>query len=231
MERDHRMKILHDLRNEYLSSPLELQNLAIDPYQQFLTWFEQAETAKIPEVNAFCFSTYDEISKRVSSRILLLKEVLANGFVFYTNYESPKAMSLEKNGHCSLNFYWQPLYRQIRIEGIAAKISAAESDKYFKSRPRNSQISAIISPQGKVVASRQYLEEKFNSYQDQHINQELQRPAYWGGYVVQAYRFEFWQGRVNRLHDRFLYERNEESNPKKNLTDQQVSWNISRIAP
>lgn len=211
---------ISDFREEYLREGLRREQLAQDPFQQFELWFQQACTANLPEPNAMCLATATT-SGYPSQRMVLLKYFDRQGFVFFTNYESKKAHQIEANQQVSLLFFWIGLERQVQISGTAAKISTAESLKYFATRPRGSQLGAWCSQQSTVISSRQMLEMKFDEIKRKFHDREIPLPSAWGGYRVVPNRFEFWQGRPNRLHDRFLYSRlNTES-----------SWEIQRLAP
>ncbi|MGF1570697.1 MAG: pyridoxamine 5'-phosphate oxidase [Nodosilinea sp.] len=209
------------LRRDYTQRGLTLDDLPADPFDQFALWFQQACEADLLEPNALVLSTVAPDGAPYS-RTVLLKYFDTDGFVFFTNYGSRKAQQLKANAQVSLLFPWYPLERQLAIGGTAAKISTAESLKYFSSRPRGSQIGAWVSQQSTVIASRQQLETQFETMQQKFLNQEVPLPDFWGGYRVTPRSFEFWQGRPNRLHDRFLY----------SLTaDQQPSWTITRLSP
>ncbi|MGK7935423.1 MAG: pyridoxamine 5'-phosphate oxidase [Xenococcaceae cyanobacterium] len=209
-----------NLRTEYTLEGLRREQIDPDPFNQFELWFQQACAANLPEPNAMCLAT-TSANGEPSQRIVLLKYFDRQGFVFFTNYESRKARQIEANPQVSLLFFWIPLERQVQISGHAAKISTAESLKYFATRPRGSQIGAWCSQQSKVISSRQILEMKFDEIRRKFHNQEIPLPSAWGGYRIVPHSFEFWQGRVNRLHDRFLYSR----------LDDQSAWDIQRLAP
>ncbi len=204
------------------SSPLHRSDLSEDPFEQFAKWYAEAEQAPIahPEAMALATSTPDG---QPSVRMVLCKEFSKEkGFVFYTNYESDKAKILDNNPRAELLFYWMPLQRQVRIYGKVEKISREESEHYFKTRPRESQLSAWASPQSKEVPSREYLEEKRRQIAEEFRGKEVPCPPFWGGYRVLPEKFEFWQGREYRFHDRFRY--------SKRKGDGE-GWEISRIAP
>ncbi len=211
---------LSNLRNEYTQKGLTEEELEPDPFSQFALWFQQACTANLPEPNAMSLATVSATGEP-SQRMVLLKYFDRQGFVFFTNYESKKAQQIATNSHVSLLFFWVALERQIKISGTAAKISTAESLKYFVTRPRGSQIGAWCSSQSKVISSRQILEMKFDEMKQKFHHQEIPLPSAWGGYRVVPSSFEFWQGRPNRLHDRFFYSR----------LDAESVWNIQRLAP
>lgn len=215
---------ISDLRTEYTKDGLIREQLNPDPVQQFETWFQQACNADIPEPSAMSLATASA-NAAPSQRIVLLKYFDQNGFVFFTNYESNKAHQIEENNQVALLFFWAGLERQVRISGTAAKISTAESFKYFISRPRGSQIGAWSSPQSTIISSRQILEMKFDEIKRKFENKEIPLPSAWGGYRVVPHHFEFWQGRPNRLHDRFSY-----SILESNL-EGESHWEIQRLAP
>lgn len=206
---------LHHMRENYDSGALDINGVYPSAMQQFAFWFEAAGKAGIDEPNAMVLSTVDADGKP-SSRVVLLKEFDATGFVFFTNYGSKKGQNLAINNNACLNFWWGKLERQIRISGTVEKISEKESDDYFYSRPVGSQAGAVISPQSSVIESRAWLEQRLIEVQ---LKGEIKRPAHWGGYKLTAIEIEFWQGRTNRLHDRLLY------------TKVGAYWKIERLAP
>jgi pyridoxamine 5'-phosphate oxidase len=210
------MKIA-DIRKEYSSKILEINEVEKSPLEQFKRWMEEALSAKVMEPNAMNLATIG-LDGRPCSRIVLLKGI-DHGFVFYTNYSSKKGRELTENPFASLNFFWPEMERQVRIEGKTERVSEQESDEYFLSRPLESQIGAWTSPQSQEIPDRLYLEEKRKSYEEKFSREALYRPAHWGGFRLIADRLEFWQGRPGRLHDRVKYER------KGN------AWKIVRLAP
>lgn len=211
------MMDLNDLRADFGDTKFLQTEFTNDPLVQFEQWLADAIKSELKEPNAMVLSTVDEIGKP-SSRVVLLKSVSQDGLVFYTNYKSRKGEEIACNPMVSALFFWSPLERQIRIKGIAKRISAAESDAYFNSRPKESKLSAIVSPQSQEIPNRKYLSSKINELKNKD-NIKLLRPEYWGGYRIEPQSFEFWQGRANRLHDRFFYFRHD------------GLWNIKKLAP
>ena len=209
---------LNNFRKEYDREELSKNNLSPDPFRQFDAWFNDAIEYGIEEPNAMVLSTVS-LFNRPSSRIVLLKDYNSKGFAFFTNYNSKKGKQIENSPFGALLFPWHEVERQIRIEGKIEKLSDQESDAYFHSRPADSRISAIISPQSEEISSRKYLEELEQKFREEFSDNVIQRPANWGGYRLVPDLFEFWQGRKNRLHDRFEYM----------FVD--GSWKIRRLAP
>jgi len=208
-----------DLRRSTTGFALDREDLDDDPIVQFEDWFRYAcETVPL-DPNAVTLSTVDA-DNRPSSRTVLLKSFDERGFVFFTNYESRKAVDIARNPNVSLLFFWSEAARQVKIRGTAEKISTRESLAYFLSRPRGSQIGAWVSAQSSVVSSRSLLENKFQEIKKKFKNKEVPLPSFWGGYRVVPQEVEFWQGRRNRLHDRFEYTRHGDD-----------SWTIERLAP
>ncbi len=209
---------ISNFRREYLKGGLQRENLAADPVQQFTDWFEQARKTDIADPTAMILATVDP-SGKPSQRAVLLKYYDSSGYVFFTNYGSRKAREIESNSKVSLLFVWLELERQIMITGDARKISTAESAKYFMSRPKDSQVAAWVSSQSHTLTSRQMLMQKFAEMKKKIGEGKVPLPSFWGGYKVVPDEYEFWQGRKNRLHDRFHYL------PKGD------GWAIERLAP
>ena len=204
------------VRQEYMRDGLDEKDALVDPLAQFARWFDDAQKAELLMPNAMSLATVSA-SGKPSSRIVLLKGV-DSGFVFYTDYHSRKGREIAANHHASLLFAWLPLERQIRIDGTLAKVSAAESDTYFATRPLGSRHAAMASPQSEVVAHRSALEQRFNDTA-RATGDNPARPAHWGGYRLMPVEIEFWQGRENRLHDRLVYRKAAQG------------WRCERLAP
>lgn len=213
------MSSIADIRRDYSLKTLNEGEVADSPFLQFADWWQQAIESEIDEVNAMTLATAS-LEAVPSARIVLLKGYDENGFVFYTNYESAKGRELAENPKASLLFFWKELERQIRITGIVEKVSAAESDEYFLSRPTGSQIGAWASPQSHVIENRSWLEKQVKMLEEKFSTEAVTRPAHWGGYRVKPVIIEFWQGRSSRLHDRLQYSLQENG-----------SWKIERLAP
>jgi pyridoxamine 5'-phosphate oxidase len=209
--------MLKDLRKQYDRFTLNESNILENPFQQFKLWLSEAIKNEEFEPNAMMLSTVDA-ELQPHSRMVLLKELTDEGFVFFTNYEGNKGLQILHNQKVSLLFFWPVLERQVRITGNAEKISEQDSEEYFKMRPLFSQISAWASPQSRKIPSREYLDKQFELYKHQ-FGAKVPRPPFWGGFLVRPKTFEFWQGRPDRMHDRLLYTKN----------DQQ--WEIYRLAP
>lgn len=231
-----------DLRREYNLAGLRRRDLAEEPLAQFQRWFAQATGARASgklrqffiriyksllmirgveqiDVNAMTLATVDQEGKP-SARIVLLKGVDPRGFIFYTNYRSRKGRELAQNPNAALTFYWPEQERQVCVAGEVSQLPPSESDAYFRSRPRGSRIAACASEQSQPVEDRAALEKKWQELEQRHPGEEVPRPAHWGGYVLRPERVEFWQGRPNRLHDRFRYTRQPDN-----------SWLIERLFP
>jgi pyridoxamine 5'-phosphate oxidase len=204
---------ISDLRQEYMRAGLAEADALADPLAQFERWFQDALAAQLPLANAMTLATVTDAGAP-DARVVLLKGVDNGGFVFYTNYDSRKGRQLADRPQACLVFLWTQLERQVRIEGSVEKVTAAESDAYFKSRPAGARRSAVASPQSSAVPDRSFLEDKVKT-----VGENPPRPAHWGGYRVLPARIEFWQGRENRLHDRLLYKR------------AAAAWTIERLAP
>lgn len=197
-------QLVANFRNEYISDGINEKDILKDPVQQFDKWFSEAVTDKIVEPNVMHLSTVGK-NGRPSGRIVLLKGYDENGFVFYTNYDSRKGEELKLNNFASLTFLWLELYRQVRIEGKVTPVSAEESDNYFISRPKGSQIGAVASAQSRILESRETLEKTAQELEKKYRDEPVPRPENWGGYCLKPDYIEFWQGRANRLHDRIIY--------------------------
>jgi len=209
---------ISELRIQYTGSSLDEHDADANPFVMFQQWLDRAVAENLPEPNAMLVATA-ALDAKPSARVLLLRGVDERGFVFFTNYASRKGKELKDNPFAALVFFWQPLHRQIRIEGRVERVSAPESDAYFNSRPRGSQLSAAASPQSQVIPNREFLETRVTELDAKNPNHVL-RPAQWGGYRVIPDVFEFWQGRENRLHDRLRYTRGVNN-----------VWQIERLAP
>ena len=207
-----------NLRREYNLKGLRKKDLAENPFDQFEAWFKQACDANMVDPNAMSLATATADAQPLL-RTVLLKYYDTEGFVFFTNLESTKAKHIAENPHVSLLFLWLPLARQITIVGTAEKVATKDAIKYFRTRPRGSQLSAWVSRQSSIISSRTLLEMKLAEMKNKFLKGEIPLPSFWGGYRVRPTRFEFWQGRSHRLHDRFLYLRDSEG------------WNIKRLAP
>ena len=207
------------IRRDYMLRSLSQTAMDSNPIDMFSKWFDEAVTAAIPDVNAMSLATCGN-DGQPTSRVVLLKGVENDGFVFYTNYESAKGQQMMENNRVGLCFYWTELERQVRIDGVVEKVSREASEKYFKSRPYESQVGAWASNQSEIVQSREQLEAQFKDMlQEYPETKGVPLPPFWGGYIVKPTRFEFWQGRASRLHDRFEYVLNEQK------------WVLSRLSP
>lgn len=209
---------LSDLRISYTKDSFSESDLLESPFDQFEKWFSEALKSKVDEPNAMSLATISP-EGNPRTRIVLVKDFSKDGLIFYTNYESAKAKGMEVNKAVSVNFVWHPLQRQINIQGFTEKVDRKVSELYFHSRPRGSQLGALVSPQSKVIASRKVLEDRLAELDAQYKNEPIPLPENWGGIRIIPTRFEFWQGRDNRLHDRFEYI----------LKNDQ--WSTQRLAP
>jgi pyridoxamine 5'-phosphate oxidase len=210
---------LDDLRREYTQRGLRVEDLAADPFTQFGAWFDEVAQADVREPNAMTLATASA-DGRPSARMVLLKGVDARGFAFFTNYASRKGGELDANPCAALVFFWVQLERQVRVEGRVERLSAEESDAYFASRPEGSQLGAWASQQSAELPDRGPLEARYEELRAQYEGHEVPRPPFWGGFRVVPETVEFWQGRVNRLHDRLRYRRQGDG-----------SWVIERLSP
>jgi pyridoxamine 5'-phosphate oxidase len=207
------------LREDFMKGELSETNLISSPDLQFELWMKDAIDGKANEVHACNLATVDENNKP-SARIIYLREFFDNNFYFYTNYDSRKALEIKNNPNVCLTFFWPELERQIRIEGVITKKAEAEkSDAYFNARPQDSKIGAWSSPQSRVLKNREELNSFIEDNKTKYKDQEIPRPDFWGGYVIKANYYEFWQGRKNRLHDRIAF------------TLENNNWKIERLAP
>ena len=207
------------LRREYETEGLRRSDLHHDPIEQFKTWFSTAVNSSIPDANAITLATATSDGKP-SARIVLLKAIDARGFSFFTNYQSDKGRELEANPRAAFVVYWVQLERQIRVTGQVERSTREESQAYFQSRPRGSQLGAWVSHQSEVIDARRILEARLAEMTERFADREIELPPHWGGYRIVPETFEFWQGRANRLHDRFRYTRNRDG-----------TWKIDRLAP
>jgi pyridoxamine 5'-phosphate oxidase len=210
---------LADLRKDYSLAGLTEKDLARDPFRQFEKWFQEAEAAKIPEPNAMTLATATR-DGRPSARTVLLKGLDGRGFVFYSNYESRKGREIEANPQVALVFPWIAMERQVIIEGALTKVAREESEAYFHSRPRASQLGAWVAQQSAIISGRPVLEDNMKALEKKHAGQEVPLPPNWGGWRVSPETVEFWQGRRSRLHDRLRYRRGKDG-----------GWSVERLAP
>ncbi|MEA5603345.1 pyridoxamine 5'-phosphate oxidase [Nostoc sp. UHCC 0252] len=212
-------KTVADLRKDYTLEALSELEVDLNPFIQFKKWFDQALAGQLPEPNAMTLATITPDGKP-SARMVLLKDFDERGFAFFTNYNSRKGQELAENPLAALVFWWAELERQVRICGYVEKVSEAESDQYFDTRPPKSRLGAWVSNQSEVIESREVLERRMQEFYSKYENQEIPRPPHWGGLRVIPTEIEFWQGRSSRLHDRLLYSRLDNG-----------TWKIERLSP
>lgn len=210
--------MLRDIRTNYEKYELSESGINPNPFEQLHIWLDDAINGKEKEPTAMVLSTLDT-NGFPESRVVLLKELKDSGLIFYTNYESKKGTHIFQDKHVAVVFFWPELERQVRIKGIAEKISESESGNYFKSRPIDSQLGAWASPQSRIIESRDVLDRNYQNYQEYFKNREIEKPPHWGGYIIRPEYFEFWQGRSNRLHDRLEFLQTNDG------------WKIQRLAP
>lgn len=207
------------IREDYSKGILSENDIDKNPFSQFKNWFQQALNAEVLEPNAMVLSTVDA-DGFPSSRVVLMKDIKENGISFFTNYESQKSIDIERDNKVSILFFWPELQRQVRMDAKAQRVEESDSTEYFQSRPKGSQIGAWASPQSQIIPHREYLEDRVASYKEQYNDVDLiPRPDHWGGFLIVPIKFEFWQGRSSRLHDRIQYV----------LEDNQ--WVLNRLAP
>jgi len=213
-------KDLSNYRKSYSKEQLIESNIGDNPMELFQKWFYEVDANfEIDETNAMTLSTIG-LDGYPKNRVVLLKRYTYEGFIFYTNYESEKGKAMDRNPNVCISFFWHAAERQIIIKGKAEKIAENLSDGYFESRPRGSQLGAVVSKQSEIIANRDYLEDKLSALELQYQGKEIPRPVFWGGYIVKPVEFEFWQGRPNRLHDRIRF-----------LLQEDYSWKIDRLSP
>lgn len=211
-------KELQKLREEYSKDTLNENTILKNPFQQFEKWLKEAINAHLHEPNTMNLATVDE-KGQPHSRYVLLKEIFEDKFIFYTNYNSNKGQEINSNPKVALSFLWLELERQVRIEGIARKVSRKKSNEYFKIRPYKSRLGALASNQSQVIESREKLDAKYKNIEEEYEGRDIEMPQHWGGYEIEPIFFEFWQGRKNRLHDRIRFKKINEN------------WVIDRLEP
>lgn len=213
------LKDIANLRREYSGVELSESNVDPDPFKQFESWLADALKANLPDPHAMVLSTVSP-DRKPSARVVLLRDIASGCFVFYTNYDSRKGGEIRENANAAVVFFWHELDRQVRAEGEITRTDDAESDRYFASRPRPSQLAAWASRQSRVLSGREELDRQFREYESRFEGQSIPRPENWGGYMIHLNSMEFWQGRPNRLHDRILYTLSSDG-----------GWAVSRLAP
>ncbi len=211
----------HNQRRDYNAPGLSKSQLNPSPFLQFTQWMKEAIASPIQDATAMSLATVDA-SGQPHNRIVLLKETTSEGFIFYTHYDSDKGHEINQNQRAAMLFFWPELDRQVRIEGTLSKVSPTTSKAYFESRPKDSQLAALSSKQSQPVANRATLEEHFKYNAQMYSDCTVPYPEHWGGYILSPHKFEFWQGRPNRLHDRFIYTPNHAT---------PAQWDIQRLAP
>jgi len=210
---------LHNYRKSYEKGELTLESVLENPFDQFRSWFTNAEASgTIEEINAMTLSTAGS-DGFPRGRVVLLKEYNPDGFIFYTNYGSEKGAAIAANNKVCVSFFWPKLEQQIIISGTAEKISEEKSESYFSQRPVKSQLGALVSDQSREIKDRKTLEKKLLALEKEYVNQKIPKPSNWGGYLITPVKFEFWQGRRSRLHDRIVYQKEDEV------------WKLKRIQP
>ena len=212
------MKEIQNLRVDYSGEILDIEKLENNPINQFKLWFNDAKSNKIIEPNAMVLSTISK-ENTINSRTVLLKDIYKNGFVFYSNYNSRKGKDINNNNNVSAVFLWKKIERQIIIKGYISKISVEDSEKYFNSRPRKSRIAAWASKQSSKLKNSKDLIDSFNFYDKKFKEDKIPLPDFWGGYLIEPYSIEFWQGRSSRMHDRIIYKKIKKK------------WDISKLYP